>query len=432
MLKDSPYCETDKENVNLSKSFKPKLNLPMKIFFLTLILTLLAACSTQPGPGKNSSPLSVAQPASVGISEARLARIDSMLAESIKENEIPGAVALIARHGKIVLFKAYGTADAVTGREFKTGDIFRIASQTKAVTATAVMILWEEGKFQLDDPIAKYIPEFDNPQVLLSLNEADTSYTTRPAASPVTIRELLTHTSGIGYGFIDSDPRFTKIYQKAGITDAFTTKPVLLADNIKKLAKLPLHFDPGTQYSYSEGLDVLGYFVEIMSGMPLDTFFRTRIFDPLGMDDTWFYLPDSKATRLVPVQTWKDDKWVRFSSDPSYDPEYPVKGAKSYFAGGAGLCSTAQDYATFLQMYLNQGELNGKRLLSRTTVEFILSNQIGNLMNARETTTASFLGVKMKKPRTLVVKDMPALSSGADISIPSILPIPMNRSSVFS
>ena len=355
----------------------------MKTFIFTLLLTLLAACSTQPGPGKNSSSLSLAQPASVGISEVRLARIDSMLAQSVNEKEIPGAVALIARHGKIVFFKAYGTADAGTGREFKTDNIFRIASQTKAVTATAVMILWEEGKFQLDDPIAKYIPEFDNPQVLVSLNEADSSYTTRPAASPVTIRELLTHTSGIGYGFIDSDPSFTKIYQKAGITDAFTTKLVLLADNIKKLAKLPLHFDPGTKYSYSEGLDVLGYFVEIMSGMPLDTFFRTRIFNPLGMDDTWFYLPNSKAARLVPVQTWQDDKWVRFSSDPFYDPEYPVKGAKSYFAGGAGLCSTAQDYATFLQMYLNQGQLNGKRLLSRTTVEFILSNQIGDLMNDR-------------------------------------------------
>ena len=353
----------------------------MKTAFFTVFLTLLAACTMQTGPDKSSSPLSMAQPASEGISEVRLARIDSMLAASVKENEIPGAVALIARHGKIVFYKAYGKADADAGRDFKTDDIFRIASQTKAITATAVMMLWEEGKFQLDDPIAKYIPEFDNPQVLVTFNEADSSYTTRPAVGPVTIRDLLTHTSGIGYGMIDWDPRFRKIYQKAGIIDAFTTKPVLLADNIKKLAKLPLHFDPGTHYSYSEGLDVLGYLVEIMSGMPLDTFFRERILNPLGMDDTWFYLPDSKAARLVPVQTWQDNKWMHFPSPHFYDPEYPVKGAKSYFAGGAGLSSTAKDYATFLQMYLNQGELNGKRLLSRTTVEFILTNQIGTLMD---------------------------------------------------
>ncbi len=286
----------------------------MKTAFFTVFLTLLAACTMQTGPDKSSSPLSMAQPASEGISEVRLARIDSMLTASVKENEIPGAVALIARHGKIVFYKAYGKADADTGRDFKTDDIFRIASQTKAITATAVMMLWEEGKFQLDDPIAKYIPEFDNPQVLVSFNEADSSYTTRPAAGPVTIRDLLTHTSGIGYGMIDWDPRFRKIYQKAGIIDAFTAKPVLLADNIKKLAKLPLHFDPGTHYSYSEGLDVLGYLVEIMSGMPLDTFFRERILNPLGMDDTWFYLPDSKAARLVPVQTWQDNKWMHFPS----------------------------------------------------------------------------------------------------------------------
>ncbi len=354
----------------------------MKPILFTLLLTLLAACSMQSGSDQKSSALSTAQPASVGISPQRLDRIDSLLQKSVQDNEIPGAVALIARHGKIVFYKAYGMADAAAGREFKTGDIFRIASQTKAITATAVMMLWEEGKFQLDDPIAKYIPEFGNPQVLVSFNEADSSYTTRPAASQITIRELLTHTSGIGYGMIDGDARFRKIYQKAGITDAFTEKPVLLADNIKKLAKMPLHFDPGTQYSYSEGLDVMGYFVELMSGKPLDVFFRERIFNPLGMNDTWFYLPDSLAGRLVPVQTWQDQKWVRYPYD-FYDQDYPVKGAKTYFAGGAGLCSTAKDYATFLQMYLNQGELNGHRLLSRTTVEFILSNQVGDLMSDR-------------------------------------------------
>ena len=183
----------------------------------------------QPGNDQNPSALSTAQPAPRAYRQQRLARIDSMLQKSVQDNEIPGAVALIARHGKIVFYKAYGMADAGTGREFKTDDIFRIASQTKAITATAVMMLWEEGKFQLDDPIEKYIPEFKNAQVLVSFNEADSSYTSRPAASPITIRELLTHTSGIGYGMIDGDPRFRKIYQKAGIIDVFTAEPVILA-----------------------------------------------------------------------------------------------------------------------------------------------------------------------------------------------------------
>jgi CubicO group peptidase (beta-lactamase class C family) len=169
-----------------------------------------------------------------------------------------------------------------------------------------------------------------------------------------------------------------KIYDKAGIIDGFTTEPITIEDNIKKLAKLPLHFNPGENYNYCEGLDVLGYFIELMSGMSLDQFYRERIFDPLGMDDTWFYLPKSKHKRLVTVQTKKNDKWIKFPVTPVYDPDYPIKGAKTFFAGGAGLSSTAKDYATFLQMYLNDGELNGVRLLSRTTVQFIMTNQIGD------------------------------------------------------
>ena len=189
---------------------------------------------------------------------------------------------------------------------------------------------------------------------------------------------MLTHTSGIGYGFIDTD-EFRKIYQKEGIVDAFTTDPIKIGENIKKLAKLPLHFTPGEKYRYSEGLDVLGYFIELISGKTLDVFFQERIFEPLGMNDTYFYLPVSKKDRLVRVQTKKDDKWIRYSTTTYYDPDYPIKGAKTFFSGGGGLSSTAKDYAAFLQMYLNNGELNGIRLLSRTTVQFIMANQIGDL-----------------------------------------------------
>ena len=212
-----------------------------------------------------------------------------------------------------------------------------------------------------------------------SLIERDSSYTSKPVDKPITIRHLLTHTSGIGYGFIDGDDRFKKIYQKAKIVDAFTTQSLTIGENIKKLAKLPLHHQPGEKFTYSEGLDVLGYLIEIVSGKPLDQFFKERIFAPLGMDDTWFYLPPSKYNRLVSVQTKKDERWVKYPATSFYDPEYPIKGAKTFFSGGAGLSSTAIDYASFLQMYLNNGELNGVRLLSRTTVQLIMANQIGNL-----------------------------------------------------
>ncbi len=345
-------------------------------FFFLAVFTITAFAQTK--SIKSSPPLTEVSPISFGMSEERIALIDKMLKQSIENNQIPGAVALIARNGKIVYHKAFGKADNESGRTLKRDDIFRIASQTKAITSTAVMMLWEEGKFRLDDPISKYIPEFENAQVLDSLIEKDSSYTTKPADKQVTIRHLLTHTSGIGYGFIDDD-RFRKIYQKAGIIDAFTTKPVTIEENIKKLVKLPLHHNPGEKFTYSEGLDVLGYFIEIISEKPLDKFFQERIFEPLGMDDTYFYLPNSKIDRLVPIQIKKDEKWIRYTNTPYYDPDYPIKGAKVFFSGGGGLSSTTKDYATFLQMYLNNGELNGVRLLSRTTVQFIMANQIGDL-----------------------------------------------------
>lgn len=329
---------------------------------------------------KNLEP---AKAETAGMSSERLEKIGAMLKNNVDEGKIPGAVALIARDGKIVFHQAYGTANA-NGKKLEKDAIFRIASQTKAITATAVMILWEEGKFQLDDPISKYIPEFKNPQLLDTFNEEDSTFTTKPAEKEITIRNLLTHTSGLGYGMIDSDERFRKIYAKAGITDAFSAENVKIADNEKKLAKLPLHFEPGEKWSYSEGLDVLGYFVEVISGKPFDEFLHDRIFEPLGMNDTYFYLPDSKSDRLVEVQEKKDGKWQNFGKTPYYDPDYPKKGAKTFFSGGAGLSSTALDYAKFLQMYLNKGNYNGHQILSPITVNMILSNQTGDLFGGPE------------------------------------------------
>ncbi len=332
---------------------------------------------------KKSPPLKEASPQEAGMSEERIDRIDRMCSEAVGEGNLPGIVALVVRDGKIVLWKAYGMADNEQGRTLKRDDIFRIASQTKAVTATAVMMLWEEGKFQLDDPVSKYIPEFKNTQVLNTFRYSDTTWTGTPVKSPVTIRHLLTHTSGIGYGMIDGDERMRMIYHKAGIIDAFTADNVTIEENIKKLAVLPLHHHPGEAYTYGEGLDVLGYLIEIVSGMTFDEFLKTRIFDPLGMNDTRFYFPENYAGRLVAVQYNKDGNWQKYP-ESLFDTDYPVKGAKRFFSGGAGLSSTAKDYAIFLQMYLNGGEYNGVRLLSRTTVRSIMGNQADDLWGGND------------------------------------------------
>ena len=313
-----------------------------------------------------------------GISQDRITRIDQMLEESIQANHIPGLVAMIVKDGKIVYHSAKGLADLPSQRAMEKNQIFRIASQTKAITSTAVMMLWEEGKFQLNDPISKWIPEFKNPQVMTGFRFSDSTYSARPASREITIKDLLTHTSGLGYGMIDGDERMKMIYQKAGIIDLYTTEPVTIGENIKKLAKLPLHHDPGSKYTYSEGLDVLGYFIEIVSGMPFDEFLSTRLFQPLMMTNTGFYLNEAQGEKLVTVHQFANGEW-RPMPVTFYDPDYPKTGAKVFFSGGAGLSSTAEDYAKFLQMYLNGGVYNGKRILSPTTIELIMSNQVGSL-----------------------------------------------------
>ncbi len=350
-----------------------------KLFILIFtVIQVFSYLNAQTKSQKKSSVLTETSPESAGISAERLSWIDKMCSEAVQNGSVPGIVSLVARNGKIVHWKAYGMAENQTGRKLKRDDIFRIASQSKAITSTAVMMLWEEGNFQLDDPISKFIPEFKNQQVLKEFHYSDTTWTGEPVKKEITIRHLLTHTSGIGYGIIDSDERFQMIYAKAGVTDLFTTGKVTIAESVKRLAKLPLHHNPGEDFTYSEGLDVLGYFIEVVSGMPFDEFLKTRIFDPLGMNDTRFYFPDDKAERLVAVQQKVNGKWEKYPVT-FYDTDYPVKGAKTFFSGGAGLSSTAKDYSTFLQMYLNGGEYNGVRILSRTTVDLILSNQLGNI-----------------------------------------------------
>ena len=340
---------------------KPSLLLSL----LFLSTTVLFAQTLMPG-----------KPAENGMSAERLARIDQMVNDNMNKKKIPGAVVLIARNGKIVYHKAYGYSDIEKQTVLKKDDIFRIASQSKAITSTAVMMLFEEGLFLLDEPVSKYIPEFKNPKVLVTLNWKDTTYTTVPAKSEITIRQLLTHTSGIDYAGIGSQ-EFKAIYAKAGVPSGIGNDNMVLADKMKILGGLPLKHNPGEQYTYSLSIDVLGYLVETLSGMSLDQFFKTRIFTPLGMNDTYFYLPKEKHSRLVNL-TQSNDGTIKTFRQTIFDgvnPIYPTLPGK-YYSGGAGLSGTIEDYAKFLQMFINKGEYNGVRLLSRKTIELMLTNQI--------------------------------------------------------
>lgn len=322
--------------------------------------------------------LTETKPESEKFSSERLQRIDRVIQEYVDSSYIPGAVALIARNGKIVYHKAFGFSDTESRKPLKRDDIFRIASQTKAITSVAVMMLYEEGRFLLDDPVSKYIPAFRNPQVLDKYNPQDTTYSTVPARREITIRDLLTHTSGIGYAGIGT-PEANAIYAKNGIPSGIGTPESKLGDAMQRLGGLPLMHQPGERWTYGLNTDVLGYLVEVVSGMSLDEFFRKRIFDPLGMKDTYFYLPQAKHDRLVRLHTEnKEKRVIPYSREGNMDPDFP-KLAGKFYSGGAGLSSTAYDYAIFLQMLLNGGIYNGQRILSPAIIRMMTSNQIGDL-----------------------------------------------------
>ena len=319
-----------------------------------------------------------APPESVGMSSDRLRRMDAVINDYIKQGRQAGVSVLVARNGRIVYHKAYGQDDMEAGTPLKRDAIFRIASQTKAITSIGLMMLFEEGKFLLDDPVSKYIPAFKNMTVLDKYNEKDTTYTTVPAKREITIRQLLTHTSGISYPSIGTKEAVA-IYAKNRIPSGIGTPGGTLQDAMDRLAALPLLFQPGDRWSYGLSVDVVGRLIEVLSGQSLDVFLKTRLFDPLGMNDTYFYLPANRQNRLTRVYTEDASKTLRrMPAQGGISEDYP-KQAGTYFSGGAGLSSTMLDYAVFLQMMLNGGEYNGKRILSPTTVRLITTNQIGDL-----------------------------------------------------
>ena len=313
-----------------------------------------------------------------GFSGERIKRMDIAMNDWVEKGYMNGGAALIIRDGKIAYHKAIGYNDLDTKEPLQKDGIFRIASQTKAITSVAIMILFDEGKLLLTDPVSQYIPSFKKQSVLVKFNPADTSYTTVPASREVTIKDLLTHTSGLGYAQIGSKEA-NAIYAKHDITAGLGVKNKTLLEAMTKLGELPLMHQPGEKFTYGLNNDVLGCVVEIISGMSLDEFFKTKIFEPLGMKDTYFNIPASKAKRLVNLYTEKSpgvlvkaDAGMLNSAAASNYPLVP----HTYYSGGAGLSSTLYDYGIFLQMLLNNGEYNGKRILGKNTVRMMITNQI--------------------------------------------------------
>lgn len=309
--------------------------------------------------------LLTSNPEEVGLSQERLDRIEPFMQSYIDEHKLPGMITMVARKGKIVHFEKYGIMDIDKPMELNT--IFRIASMTKPITSVAVMILYEEGYFQLDDPISKFIPEFNGLKVFSSKDSNGIHVVDQ--IRPITVLDLLTHTSGLTYGLGFGNTPVDSMYMAAKLNSGS------LKDMIQKLAKIPLLYQPGTKWHYSYSADVLGYLVEVVSGKPLDVFMRERIFIPLRMKDTDFYVPKEKISRCAAIFGKSDSTGIRVILRPDINR---ISVSPKFLSGGGGLFSTATDYMNFAQMMMNKGELNGMRLLGSKTVDLMTKNHIAD------------------------------------------------------
>jgi CubicO group peptidase (beta-lactamase class C family) len=346
--------------------------------FLAAVLITAAA---QAAP---ADPLPRARPEEVGMSSERLANLTPVLKRYVDDNLVAGSVALVARRGKIVYFEAFGQQDREARVPMQKDSIFRIASQSKAVVTAAAMMLVEQGKLLLNDPVGKYIPEFRDTKV--AVPKEGGGYDVVKARRPITVRDLMTHTSGLSYG---NGPAAEE-WKKAGITGYyFSDRNEPIAATVARMAALPLDTHPGEKWVYGYSTDVLGVVVERASGKPLDEFLRANIIEPLAMSDTEFYLPKDKRSRLAtvyargtagvgppPAPTWSSPPITRAPQDGAAGQGAFVDGPRKSFSGGAGLLSTAGDYARFLQAMLNGGELDGKQILSRKTVELMTTDHL--------------------------------------------------------
>jgi CubicO group peptidase (beta-lactamase class C family) len=311
-----------------------------------------------------------ASPESWGFDSARLARLDAYMADAVSGGRVAGATTLLARHGKVVSFKTYGKMSLETGQPMTRDAIFRIYSMTKPITGVALMILFEEGKWRLDDPVTRYIPEFKTLKVVKTVNP-DGTMVLEDMKRPPTMREIMSHTAGFGYGLQDEHP-VDKMYREVRVLGSSGLKEM-----IDRTATIPLIYQPGTSWRYSSSVDIQGYIVEKLSGQTLGAFMESRIFKPLKMVDTAFYVPAAKASRLAEVyvgnrETGKIEpaRTVFGNSMPSYLQPPAME------SGGGGLVGTTMDYARFAQMIANKGELDGARILAPSSVELMGTNVI--------------------------------------------------------
>lgn len=320
--------------------------------------------------------LGTTRPDDVGLSSERLERLVATQQAYVDDGRLSGAVTLVARHGQVAYFEAFGQSDIESGRPMRTDSIFRIASQTKAIVSVGIMMLQEEGRLLIMDPVSKYLPEFATTTVAVARD--DGTYDIVPADRPILVRDLLTHTAGIGYGTGVAADR----WQAAGIQGwYFADRDEPIAATIERIAGLPFDAQPGTKWVYGYSTDILGVVIEQASGQSLAEFLRQRVFEPLGMGDTHFYLPPEKRERLAVVYSAAEDGNLERAPDPGgmVGQGLYVDGPRKSYSGGAGLLSTARDYARFLQMMLNGGELDGKRLLSPKTVELMTVDHLHDI-----------------------------------------------------
>lgn len=319
--------------------------------------------------------LPMGEPEEVGMSSERLGRIRTVMQSYVDRQLVPGVVSLVARDGKIVYLDSVGMRDVNAGAPMTDDTIFRIMSMTKPITSVALMMLYEEGHFLLSSRIKKWIPEFADPQVIVPVEPGEYSafpHKTVPAARPITILHLLTHTAGLANQLRGTTTKEFVEIQKPQSPDE------TIGDFVKRLARMPLNFHPGEAWEYSRATCVIGHLVEIISGMPLDEFFKKRIFEPLGMRDTHFFLPTEKLDRFAAAYTPGKDRKIQLI-DAATEKSRWVREPHVFFMGSGGLVSTVADYFRFNQMMLNDGELDGARILGRKTVELMTRNHIGGL-----------------------------------------------------
>lgn len=349
--------------------------MPLRRCLGLLFFTFGALLGAPSVASSDAPPAATASPESVGMSSERLARLTEALEGYVERAELPGAVALVARRGKVVYFEAVGQSDRESGTALQKDSIFRIASQTKALVSTAILMLQEEGKLLISHPLHRYLPAFEDHRVAVQVEGG--TYALIPAKRPVTLRDLLTHTSGVSYGNGPAADLWAEA-QIQGWYFAHRDEPI--QDTVNRMASLPFDAHPGERYIYGYSTDILGAVVEVASGQPLDVFLEERLFEPLGMGDTHFYLPESKASRLVTVYAASPDGLVRAPDTSTMIGQGAyVDGPRKSFSGGAGLTSTAHDYARFLLAMQNGGELDGERILSPKTVQLMTSNHVGEL-----------------------------------------------------